>query len=156
MKAGNLDILKGIQGQITSFDNKAGILVSIVSIIFALSINLLELLNKDSRIIFVIIFIIYLILFLASISFLLLVIIPRTHNLNQVYVNYYRDLIRMDFAKYEVNREKFFTEDEIQFDQILINATICSRKHFYLKGGIILSFLFTVILVLLMILKIIL
>ena len=42
----NEKILSGVQSQISSFDSKASILISIVSILLALSLSLIDILPK--------------------------------------------------------------------------------------------------------------
>ncbi len=76
------EIFNEIESQINKMDNKAGILISAVGIVFALTIDLLSVVSKSGVSIyyrmFSYIFLgIYLLSFLASMSFFILTIVPR-------------------------------------------------------------------------------
>lgn len=76
------EILNGILTQINSFDSKAGILISVIGIVFGLSLTLLTNFKEYSAceqklIAFAIIYILFVISSLITITFSVLVIFPR-------------------------------------------------------------------------------
>ena len=149
------EIFNEIESQINKMDNKAGILVSVVGIVFALTIDLLNVVSKSEVSIyyktFSYIFLgIYLLSFLASMSFFILTIIPRKKKAcdnEKININYYYDLsdIQRESADNKTRNEVFNDklkkeeneEDNTLTNQIFINAEICRRKHDTLFYGII-------------------
>lgn len=164
-KIKKLEILQGVQNQISSFDNKASILVSLVGIVFALSLNFLDLFSKFNLeklseaekgkfICVFIIFIAYILSFLVVIISLLFVIIPRTHKKEKINVNYYGDIACMDNKIFQENCEKFYSDNEILFNQIKVNSCICIKKHLFLRNGVFASIVFTILMAALVIISI--
>ena len=145
MMDNNKEILEGIQSQISFFDNKASILLSVVGIIFALTLSFLDVfhseffLGKDAtfRNFYILLFICYILITLTLIIFLILVILPRKHNRNGKYPNYYLDI--KDLSKQDLKDaiKRYSEEDDMILEQIKINAEICMKKHKCLKLGII-------------------
>lgn len=145
------EILNEIESQINKMDNKAGILISAVGIVFALTIDLFGIFSKSEinicYIIFSYIFLtIYLLSFLASMSFFILTIIPRkkkTNNRKEPDLNYYYDLSNLKRKRGEFVNDDFNKEMEKDkkghelTNQIFINSEICRRKHDMLFKGII-------------------
>ena len=149
------EIFNEIESQINKMDNKAGILISAVGIVFALTIDLLSIFSKSEVSIyykmFSYIFLgIYLLSFLVSMSFFILTIIPRKkkgYDDEKVNINYYYDLsdIQCENIDDEVKRNQVFDNeleeeaktDHVLTNQIFINAEICRRKHDTLFYGII-------------------
>lgn len=156
-------ILANVQESIRSFDKKAGILVSIIGIVFGLSLTFLSFypnmhnlliehyINQsifDYRtLIFSIFYGIYFACSLISILLCLSVFYPHKNkkNADQVNINYYRDLANMDFEQYEENKHNWLNDQEIIWKQISVNAKICKRKHLMLQLSII-SFVFHLVL----------
>lgn len=145
MMDNNKEILEGIQSQISFFDNKASILLSVVGIIFALTLSFLDVfhseffLGKDTtfRNFYILLFICYILITLTLIIFLILVILPRKHNRKEKYPNYYLDI--KDLSKQDLKDaiKRYSEDDDMILEQIKINAEICMKKHKCLKLGII-------------------
>lgn len=140
----NKRILEGVLNQINSFDSKAGILISIMSIVFGLSLTLLEFLKSDELsscqyIAFSIFYFAFMVSMIISIFFSVLVIIPRERkkNASKDNINYYMDLSEMEFNDFIENSKKFSNiDDRTFFNQIKTNANICTRKHKFLRLSI--------------------
>lgn len=145
------EIFNEIESQINKMDNKAGILISAVGIVFALTIDLLSVVSKNEvniyyRMFSYIFLVIYLLSFLASMSFFTLTIIPRkkkTINRKEPDLNYYYDLSNLKRKRGESVNDDFNKEMEKDkkghelTNQIFINSEICRRKHNMLFKGII-------------------
>lgn len=148
------EIFNEIESQINKMDNKAGILISAVGIVFALTIDLLSVVSKSGvsiyyRMFSYIFLRIYLLSFLASMSFFILTIVPRKKKAcddEKININYYYDLsdIQRENIDGEVKRNQVFDKeleeeaktDHVLTNQIFINAEICRRKHDTLFYGI--------------------
>lgn len=135
------ELLDGITSQISSFDNKAGILISVVGIIFAFSFSVFEVFavvtNHLLLIWLSIIYSVFVLSTFVTVFLAVMVIVPRVNKMEKVNVNYYRDVIEMKYGSFSINRDAFFTKDEILFNQIKMNAVICNKKHKFLFGSII-------------------
>ena len=138
----NKEILAGVLNQINSFDNKANVLITVIGIIFGLSLTFLERYEtlKDLeciRITFKIFYLLYVISSLASITASIIVILPRTNKKQKKNnVNYYMDLCEMKYDDFKINCNDFFNKNEVFFNQIQTNARICKRKHKWLRISI--------------------
>lgn len=139
------EILNGIYAQIGSFDNKAGLLISILGIVFGLSLDFFGIFSNCSflclenvllKIVCYIAFGIYCLSFLFSICSFVLVIIPRSHRIQKNNVNYYKDICSMSETEFEKNFNEYCESDSITTNQIFINSQICNKKHLFLKIGI--------------------
>ena len=139
------EILNGIYSQISSFDNKAGLLISVLGIVFGLSLDFFEIFSKCSflscdnvllKILCYISFGLYCGAFLFSIVCFVCVIIPRSHNGQRNNVNYYKDICAMSLDVFHSNIKNYCENDNIIENQIFVNAHICNKKHLYLKLGI--------------------
>ena len=141
----NKRILEGVLSQINSFDSKAGILISIMSIVFGLSLTLLDFLKTNELgsckyIAFSIVYFLFVISIITSIIFSVLVIIPRgrPRNTERENINYYMDLSEMEYDEFKGNTKKFNDiNDPTFFKQIKTNAQICAKKHKFLWLSII-------------------
>lgn len=137
-----------IQEQINKFDNKANSLITIVSIVFALSLGLLETFNQFIGIEFtakmqlkfnwlIALSIVYFISFATEMNFLLLVIYPRRKKRGKKTICYYLDAAKL--SKEEIV-EQITSQDnsdiDIEAEQISVNAKICSSKHKFLVVSI--------------------
>jgi hypothetical protein len=137
----NCNLLAGVSSQIASFDNKAGILISVIGIVFALSLSLVDVVpllkgNQTDYIVFCVFFVLSLVSSITSIVFSLLVVIPRENKQKKINVNYYRDLDGMSFDDFRKDKLAFTDDEEVMFNQIKTNAHICNRKHHFLKLSI--------------------
>ncbi len=155
------EIFNEIESQINKMDNKAGILISAIGIVFALAIDLLSIFSKSVANIYYtifsyIFFVIYLLSFLISMSFFILTIIPRkkkTNNDGKINYNYYYDLSNLKRNQGEAVNGAFNNAIEKEdkayalTNQIFFNAEICRRKHDMLFKGIIslIPFVFSMI-----------
>lgn len=136
--------LSAIQEQINKFDNKANSLITIVGIIFALSLGILETFNQfigielteklQLKLNFLIAFsILYFISFSVELIFLILVIYPRKKKEGKVSLSYYMDVAELNKEKI---KELLQENDDIvldsNIDQLRINSEICKQKHKFL------------------------
>ena len=153
------EILNGVQSQISSFDNKASILLSVVGIIFGLTLSFLDVFHAEFfeqqsscfRNWYSTLFILYVLVTIVLIIFLILVIFPRKNKNGLKSPDYYLDINSL--TKEELNEaiKKNNENNGMILDQIKNNSKICSTKHFWLKSSIIL-FLPFVLLIFVMIL----
>lgn len=133
----NINIIKE---QIDKFDNKANILIAIVSIVFAISLSMLDILkNRESITISYILLLIftscYFISFGLEMFFLIMVIYPRRKkNKDKKSLSYYLDVSSMTDDEIDACLENIDCSSEI--DQLRINANICTRKHKFLVRAI--------------------
>lgn len=139
------DILNGVYAQIGSFDNKAGLLISVVGIVFGLSLNFFEVFSRCSflcleneflKALCYIAFGLYCMSFIFAIVSFVLVIIPRSHNGQKNNVNYYKDICNMTLEDFNNNFNDYCKNETIINNQIYLNSRICYKKHFFLKMGI--------------------
>lgn len=160
------EILSGISNQISSFDNKASILISAIGIVFALSLSFLDvfcdedflLKSQNFIIVYYILFILFIINTIIVIGSYILVIIPRKKIGNKKYANYYNDIAELDIndhKDYDDLLEDYTKNDILLTEQIIINSKICKIKHTFLKVGIISLIPFSMLLLVLIVLTII-
>ena len=135
------ETLKILLNQITSFDNKASIIVTILGIVFALSFTVIDVIAGKSACqkpyIFAS-FISFLVCVLLSFTFAISVFSPRKRKKNIVHkrsLTYYEDLKDMDAREYE---DLFNASNDAgaSIEQINTNAEICSKKHKHLIRSI--------------------
>lgn len=129
-----------IKEQIDKFDNKANILITIVGIIFAISLSMLDVFRTfesitASYILLLIFTSLYFVFFGLEMFFLIMVIYPRKKkNKDKKSLSYYIDVSKMTDDEII---DSFDNEDCIsEIDQLKINANICTRKHKYLVKAI--------------------
>ncbi len=142
------EAVSAIQEQINKFDNKANSLITIVSIVFALSLGLLETFNQfvgieltaQMQLKFnwlIALSILYFISFATEMVFLLLVIYPRSKKQGKRTICYYLDAAKL--SKEEIV-EQITSQNksnlDIEAEQISVNAKICSSKHKFLVVSI--------------------
>lgn len=160
------EILLGINNQISSFDNKASILISAIGIVFALSLSFLDvfceetflLKSQNFKTFYYILFILFIINSIIVIGSYILVIIPRKKIGNKKYVNYYNDIAEFDLDEhddYDGLLEEYTKNNRLLTEQIIINSKICKKKHLFLKIGITSLIPFSLLLLALIILTII-
>ena len=132
--------LEVIQRQIEKFDNKASILIAIVSIVFAISLEPLNMFQQIFvqdmthkifiKYILAIVFLcLYFISFVLEMLFLILVIFPRKKKKSGCQsLSYYLDVSKM--TKEEIEKQCSITDESaIIIDQLSVNAKICAKKH---------------------------
>lgn len=117
-----------IKEQIDKFDNKANILIAIVSIVFAISLSMLNIFREFesitvSYILLLIFTSLYFISFCLEMIFLIMVIYPRRKkNKDKKSLSYYLDVSTMTDDEINVCLENINCSSEI--DQLRINANI--------------------------------
>lgn len=160
------EILSGINYQISSFDNKASILISAIGIVFALSLSFLDVFCEEEFLLkspifktfYYILFILFIFNTIIVIGSYILVIIPRKKIGNKKYANYYNDIAELDIddhKDYDDLLENYTKNDKLLTEQIIINSKICKNKHKFLKIGIISLIPFSILLLVLIVLTII-
>lgn len=160
------EILSGISNQISSFDNKASILISAIGIVFALSLSFLDVFCEEEFLLkspifktfYYILFILFIFNTIIVIGSYILVIIPRKKIGNNKYANYYNDIADLDIyghKEYDDLLEDYTKNDNLLTEQIIINSKICKTKHLFLKVGIISLIPFSILLLVLIVLTII-
>ena len=138
------EILEGVQKQISSFDTKASILLSAVGVVFALTLSFLDVfhagfyLAKDEifKIIYCILFTLYIVATIIIFVFLVLVIVPRRHKQENKYPNYYVDINKLSKDELKDSIKEYYSSSSMILEQIKANASICDTKHKFLARGI--------------------
>ena len=154
------EIFGEIEMQINKMDNKSGLLISAVGIVFALTIDLFSIFSQAGFLtagkcykVFCYFFaILYVSSFIISMLFFVLTIFPRKNkkqkaiNEEKLHINYYYDLseLQRENSFDKVKRNQIFNkkvEEELcsgdnLTNQIFTNADICRRKHDNLNAGI--------------------
>ena len=146
MNDDNKEILNGIQAQISSFDNKASILLSVVGIVFAIALSFLDVFHSDFfikqincfKIGYYIVFGAFILSTAVSIFSFAMVVLPRKHKPGTKYPNYYKDIVKMTKNELETTLKDYAEKSDLVLDQIKINSEICKKKHKWIFAGIIL------------------
>lgn len=137
------DINNSFQEQIAKFDNKANCLITIVGIIFALSLGVIETFNQFINIelstqmliklqCLIAFFVLYFLSFTVELIFLLLIIYPRKKKTGEQSMNYYLDVASIytdELKEYLIKNDNNIDAD---INQIKTNAYICKEKHKFL------------------------
>ncbi len=132
--------IRVIKEQIDKFDSKANILIAIVGIIFAISLNILDIFQDlqfepVTYILLLIFTVLYFISFILEMIFLIMVIYPRRKkNQDKKALSYYLDVATMTDDELNSSFGSQYCYAEI--DQLKINAKICSLKHKFLVSAI--------------------
>ena len=151
--------LSAIQGTIANYDNKAGVLLTAVGIVFGFSLfSIQELSNKTDVVkVFCYIFgILYLLAFVTSLILLVLIVFPRGRNKKEEknkteYSLYSEDLynhVKNDNVDSFIKDEN---SDSAALDQIRVCSRIAHTKEVLLKAAVISIIAFTICLVALVI-----
>lgn len=147
--------LSAIQGTIANYDNKAGVLLTAVGIVFGFSLfSVQELSNKADTIkVFCYIFgILYLLAFVTSLILLVLIVFPRGRNKKEKenkteYPLYSEDL----YNHVKSGDVDLFIKDGNSDNAVLDQINVCSRiahsKESLLKAAVVSIIVFTVCLV---------
>ncbi len=137
-------ILDGIYSQISSFDNKANILISVIGIFFAISLNFLSIFQETSfknateseRNWYTVLFFLFCVFSVFTIFSFIMVIVPRGNRKKaQNDPNYYKAVAKM--SEEEIEKRISQESGDYLIHQIKINAKICNKKHIWLMAGII-------------------
>ena len=139
-------ILTDLKTQIVSFDQKSGILLSAVGIVYALLLDFFLVFSNDwftksescaKQFAFVFFFI--MIGFgLLSIVFFVLTIFPRRRKKDgEKHPNYYGDIVKMDENELTKKLTEFENDEKYLEKQIIANAKICEKKHVFIVLGIV-------------------
>lgn len=135
-----------IKEQIEKFDSKANILIAIVSIVFAVSLGMLDVFSRFSEvemagstkiryIILLIFTVLYFISFAIEMIFLIMVIYPRKKKSSELKaLSYYLDVNKMSDAELKDSFSR--DNEEVEINQLRINARICTQKHNFLVKAI--------------------
>ena len=151
--------LSAIQGTIANYDNKAGVLLTAVGIVFGFSLfSIQELSNKTDVVkIFCYIFgILYLLAFVASLILLVLIVFPRGRNKKEKENKTEYPLYSEDLYNHVKNGDvdSFIKEgntDSAVLDQIKVCSRIAHTKEALLKTAVISIIVFTACLVVLVV-----
>ncbi|CCV64715.1 hypothetical protein BN85411380 [Alteracholeplasma palmae J233] len=135
----SLDI---VLNQISSFDSKASVVVSIMGIVFALSFTVIEIISDKADKVkpqIFIFFILFLISIITSLTFSVLVLFPKNRKgkTSKKSLTYYKDLRDIMSDDEYMMLFKDANDCGISIEQIKQNAIICSFKHLMLKISII-------------------
>ena len=151
--------LSAIQNTIANYDNKAGVLLTAVGIVFGFSLfSIQELANKSDTVkVFCYIFgILYLLAFVTSLILLVLIVFPRGRNKKEEENKAEYPLYSEDLYSHVKNGDvdSFIKEgnnDSAILDQIKVCSRIAHTMEGLLKAAVISTVAFTVCLVALVI-----
>ena len=147
--------LSAVQGTIANYDNKAGVLLTAVGIVFGFSLfSIQELSNKTDVVkVFCYIFgILYLLAFVTSLILLVLIVFPRRRSKKEKeskidYPLYNEDLYEHlkqgDTDTFVKNGYKY----DASLDQIKTCSRICHTKEVLLRTAVVSIIVFTICLV---------
>lgn len=138
-------ILDNIYLQISSFDNKANIFITVIGIVFALSLSFLDVFKDCSfvksncgvKIYYYICFMLFVLNIIFSIFAFVMVIVPRKYKGKKVNANYYKHITRMSIGDLKKEINDYIKDDEQIINQIKINGDICNKKHNWVMTGMI-------------------
>ena len=150
-KNSRTEILEGIQCHISKFDNKANILLIVVGLIFAGSMQVftvfsdLDRIQESSKFISLCVFAVaYLLNSMLTVGLLVGVIYPRRkkYNKDNIDVNYYYDIYRFEKRKGKKKlKEKIYDynnkDKDVMDRQIIINSGIAVKKHQFITASCI-------------------
>lgn len=149
------DSLCAIQNTIANFDNKAGVLLTAVGIVFGFSLfSIQELDNKTetTRVFCSIFGILYLIAFVISLILLVLIVFPRGRNKEEKKKKVEHSLYSDDLYNHvKIGDVDSFikngNDDRAKLDQICVCSRIAHTKEVLLKAAVISIICFTLCLV---------
>lgn len=148
------EILRGVQAQINSFDNKASILLAAMGIVFGLAISLIDVVHTEwfsvkcatFKHIFIGLSIAFLIISVIEIIMFVLVLIPRRSKEKNKYADYYNDIAECPNSQLNCLFIEYSKNDDLLDEQIKNNSIICNKKHLFLEKGIRILIPFIIIL----------
>jgi len=155
------EILGIIYNQINSFDNKAGIILSVVGIASAFFISFLEIFTStifinavpNLKIAYIVFFILFVISAFEVVTCFILVVFPRASKSSIKTPSYYKSIVKMNIKDLAKEIGQIDSNQQI-LSQIKENAIICSKKHKCLLVGIISMIPYAALLLTLIILEI--
>lgn len=138
-------ILDNIYLQISSFDNKANIFITVIGIVFALSLSFLDVFkdcnfaksNCGVKIYYYICFMLFVLNIIFSIFSFVMVIVPRKYKGKKVNANYYKHIAIMSIGDLKKEINDYIKDEEQIINQIKINGDICNKKHNWVMAGLI-------------------
>lgn len=139
-------ILADIKSQISSFDQKSGILLSAIGIVYALLLDFSLVFSNEwfingepfAKTTAIVFFFLMMGFGMLSIVLFILAIVPRRRKKDaEKHPNYYGDVARMNEKEFSKAMNSFERKDEILKKQIIVNAVICNKKHHLITAGII-------------------
>lgn len=138
-------ILDNLYAQISSFDNKANIFITVIGIVFALSLSFLDVFRDCSfvksscgvKIYYYTCFILFIINIIFSIFSFVMVIVPRKYRGKKVNANYYKHIAGMSIIDLKKEINDYIKDEEQIINQIKINGDICNKKHNWVMAGMI-------------------
>lgn len=147
--------LFAIQSTIANYDNKAGVLLTAVGIVFGFSLFSIQELSNKTNVAKVFCYIfgtLYLLAFVTSLILLVLIVFPRGRNKkeekNKIEYPFYSNDLYNHVKKGDV--ESFIKDgnsDNAVLDQIKVCSRIAHTKEFLLKAAVVSIIIFTVCLV---------
>lgn len=138
-------ILDNIYLQISSFDNKANIFITVIGIVFALSLSFLDVFNECNfinasyyvKIYYYICFMSFVVNIILSIFSFVMVIVPRKYYGGNINANYYKHIAKMSVKELKNKINDYIKDEEQIINQIKINGDICNKKHNWVMAGMI-------------------
>lgn len=138
-------ILDNLYSQISSFDNKANIFITVIGIMFALSLTFLNIFGDDRfvnakngvKLYYNICFILFVINIIFSLFAFIMTIVPRKNNCIEINANYYKHIAKMDINELTKEINDYIKDEEQIINQIKINGNICNKKHNWVMIGMI-------------------
>ncbi len=144
-------ILQDTKNQIASFDQKAGTMLTIIGIMFALITYFCGIFGSDTfnkssemiRVVYMTFFILFCLSAIFALTCFVLVIVPKkkpkikNNDINQEkHINYYFDAAQLDDKEFYDLLQNYTLTDDVLVRQIINNAIICKKKHKLLFAGI--------------------
>ena len=126
-------ILDNLYLQISSFDNKANIFITVIGIVFALSLSFLDVFkdcnfinaNDVIKIYYYICFMLFVVNIIFSIFAFVMAIVPRKYKGKKINANYYRHIAKMNIVELRKEINSYIKDEEQIINQIKINGDIC-------------------------------
>lgn len=151
--------LSAIQSTIANYDNKAGVLLTAVGIVFGFSLFSIEELSKKTDVVKVLCYIfgaLYLLAFVTSLILLVLIVFPRGRNKkeekNKIEYNLYSEDLYNHVKNDNVDLFiKDGNSDSAALDQIKVCSRIAHTKGVLLKAAVKSIIAFTICLVVLVV-----
>ena len=151
--------LSAIQSTIANYDNKAGVLLTAVGIVFGFSLFSIQELSKKPDVVKVFCYvfgILYLLAFVASLILLVLIVFPRGRNKKEEKNKTEYPLYSRDLYNHVKNGDvdsfiKDGNSDNAVLDQIKVCSRIAHTKEALLKASVVSIIAFTICLVALVI-----
>lgn len=140
------------KNQIAVFDQKAGIMLTTIGIMFALITYFCDIFDSDafikgkdiSRCFYSGFFLLFCLSAIFSLACFTMVIIPRRkprktlrNNSNEKHINYYMDGATLEKEEFKKMLSTYVKDDDVLIQQVINNDMICVKKHKFITAGII-------------------